>query len=357
MDVNVGTNHSVGQQTIAPTLGEAFRLEPVLPLPFPLESRPVLRPTLCVVIPVYNEEKVLARTYEKLSATLDGMNVEWSLLFVNDGSKDGTVALLESLFRKGKNVSYILLSRNFGHQAALTAGFDQADADIVVSMDGDLQHPPELLVNLVDAWREGYDIVHTRKLETAGLSRRRGVSTRIAYALIARLSQVEIIPNASDYRLLDRQAHGAVLSMPERVRLYRGLTPWVGFRQCVVPYVAAERAGGTSQYGFRQLFGLFSRALFDFSDLPLHLGLIIGGVAISLSTLYLVFILVWLFIGKQAPPGWASSVSVTLLLNSVSLAFMGVIGVYVARIYNEVRARPTYMLSRVRKHPSGNEND
>lgn len=325
-------------------------IEPILPLPFPLEPRDCPSPRLCVVVPVYNEEQVLLKTYGELTAALDALGADWNILFVNDGSRDGTVALLESLFRKDRRVAYILLSRNFGHQAALTAGFDHTDADLVLSMDGDLQHPPKLIAGLVAAWRQGYDIVHTRKLVTEGLSRRRSVMTDLAYRLISRVAQVSIIPNASDYRLLDRQALDAVRSLPENGRLYRGLTPWVGFRQCVIPYAAAERAAGKSQYGWKQLLNLFARALFDFSSLPLHLGLALGGGAIVLSALYLIFILGWILIGKEAPPGWASSISVTLMLNSVSLAFSGIIGVYVARIYNEVRARPAYMLSRIRKH-------
>lgn len=281
---------------------------------------------------------------------LSALNVDWSLLFINDGSKDGTAVVLESLFQKDPHVSYLVLSRNFGHQAALTAGFDHANADIVISIDGDLQHPPELIAVLITAWRSGYDIVHTRKLETKGLSLTRRIPTRVAYAIVRRVSQIKIIPNASDYRLLDRQAHEAIRSLPENVRLYRGLTPWVGFRQCVIPYVATGRAAGTSQYGFKQLLSLFGRAIFDFSNLPLHLGLLLGGIAICLSALYLAFILAWLLLGEKAPPGWASSISVTLLLNSISLAFMGIIGVYMARIYNEVRARPTYMLSFIKRH-------
>ncbi|MET0624210.1 MAG: glycosyltransferase family 2 protein [Pyrinomonadaceae bacterium] len=326
------------------------QIEPILPLPFPLEPRDNHSPKLCVVIPVYNEEQVLQRTYDELKAALDGLRLDWSILFVNDGSRDGTAAILETLFRRDKRVSYILLSRNFGHQAALTAGLDHANADVAVSMDGDLQHPPRLIADLVAAWRQGYDIVHTRKLQTVGLSRRRSVTTDIAYSFIARVAQVSIIPNASDYRLMDREALDAIRSLPESGRLYRGLTPWIGFRQCVIPYAAAERAAGTSQYGWKQLLNLFTRALFDFSSLPLHLGLALGGSAIVLSAVYLLFIIGWHMLGKEAPPGWASSISVTLMLNSVTLAFSGIIGVYVARIYNEVRARPAYMLSRIRRH-------
>lgn len=332
------------------TMTRNHQIEPLLPLPFPLEVRDCPRPKLCVVIPVYNEEQVLLRTYDELSAVLSAMGVNWHILFINDGSKDGTIAILESLFHKDKRVAYLLLSRNFGHQAALTAGLDHANADLVISMDGDLQHPPELLPELFMAWRQGYDIVHTRKLLTTGLSRRRSFTTRLAYQIVGRVAQIKIIPNASDYRLLDRQALDAIRALPEHGRLYRGLTPWIGFRQCVIPYMAAERAAGKSQYGLKQLVNLFARALFDFSSLPLHLGLILGGIAIFFSALYLIFIFAWLLIGREAPPGWASSVSVTLMLNSFSLAFSGIIGVYVARIYNEVRARPAYMLSRIRKH-------
>ena len=138
-------------------------------------------------------------------------------------------------------------------------------------------------------------------------------------------------------------------ALPESSRLYRGLVPWLGFRQCVLPYVARERAAGISQYGFKQLFGLFARALFDFSNIPLHLGLVVGAIALGLSLIYFLIIVIWYLAGQSIPPGWASSVSVTLVLNSVSLLFTGIIGVYVARIYNEVRARPTYVISRLRK--------
>ena len=344
---------SITRPTVATEIRQPVaevRIEPLLPLPFPLTPRNNPSPSVCIVIPVYNEEKVLLRTYEELAKVLNTIDVDWRLLFVNDGSQDATASVLESLYRMDNRVSYILLSRNFGHQSALTAGFDHADGDIVICMDADLQHPPPLIADLINAWRQGYDIVHTRKLETEGLKRRRSIPTRVAYAIVLRVAQIKMIPNASDYRLLDRQAHEAIRSLPESARLYRGLTPWIGFRQCVVPFVAAERAAGSSQYSFKQLVNLFARALFDFSNLPLHLGLFLGAIAISLSSLYLIFILVWLLLGEQAPPGWASSISVTLLLNSISLAFMGIIGAYVARIYNEVRARPAYMLSRIQKH-------
>jgi len=322
--------------------------EPLLPMPFPLEARTLTGKRVCVVIPAYNEEAVLPRTHAALADVLNRSGVSWSIVFINDGSRDRSAGVLEALHRSDPHVGYILLSRNFGHQAALTAGLDHADGDVIVTMDADLQHPPEMIPRLLAAWAEGYDVVHTRKLTTEGLSRWRDVLTRLAYRLISRISEVEIIPHASDYRVLDAEALDAVRRLPEHARLYRGLTPWVGFRQCVVPYVAAPRAAGTSQYGLKQLVSLFARAFFDFSRLPLHLGLWLGAGALALSVLYLLFILAWLLLGESTPPGWASSISVTLLLSSVSLVFSGIIGVYVARIYDEVRARPSYVMSRFR---------
>jgi polyisoprenyl-phosphate glycosyltransferase len=332
--------------TTAPSL-DVGRPEPLLPLPLPLEARGAPPRHVSVVIPAYNEEAVLTLTYETLRETLDGLSMRWSILFVNDGSRDTTSSVLAHLHRVDPRVGYILLSRNFGHQAALTAGLDHADADVVITMDADLQHPPRMIPVLLQAWRDGYDVVHTKKLKTVGLSSWRAPTTRFAYDLIARISEVEILPHASDFRLLDRHALEALREMPERGRLYRGLTPWVGFRQCAVPYVAEARAAGESHYGMRQLLNLFARALFDFSSAPLKIGLWLGGTAMLLSILYLVFILLWHLFGESAPPGWASTVSVTLFLNSVTLTFLGIIGVYVARIYNEVRRRPTYLVGRM----------
>jgi dolichol-phosphate mannosyltransferase len=324
--------------------------EPLEPLPFPLEPRALTgRPRLCVVIPAFNEEAVLERVGNVLAASLDALDVDWSVLFVNDGSRDRTALVLEQLHRADARFGYLLLSRNFGHQAALTAGLDYADGDAIVTMDADLQHPPEMLRALVDAWRRGYDIVHTRKISTIGLSGWRRVVTPLAYSFIQRIAGIRIIPQASDYRLLDAKALEALRSVPEVARLYRGLTSWVGFRQCVVPYVAAKRAGGESQYSVRQLVTLAARSLFDFSDVFLHAGLVVGSLGVLLSAFYLVFIMVWLLAGRSAPPGWVSSVSVTIVLDSILLFFVGILGVYVARIYREVRRRPTYLVSFARR--------
>jgi glycosyltransferase involved in cell wall biosynthesis len=328
--------------------------EPLEPLPFPLEERHLSeRPRLSVVVPAFNEEAVLEQTSRALAASLDSLDVDWSVLFVNDGSRDSSARVLEKLHRTDGRFGYLLLSRNFGHQAALTAGLDHAEGDVIVTMDADLQHPPELLRALLDAWRQGFDVVHTRKVSTVGLSGWRRAVTPIAYGLIQRVAGIRIIPQASDYRLMDAGALEALRSLPEVARLYRGLTSWVGFRQCVLPYAAAERAGGESKYSLRQLLTLGARSLFDFSDAFLHAGLFVGSLGVLLSGVYLAFILTWALVGRSLPPGWVSSVSVTIVLDSILLFFMGIMGVYVARIYREVRRRPTYIVSFVRRGRQG----
>jgi dolichol-phosphate mannosyltransferase len=339
-------------------MGEATsRLEPLLPLPFPLRRRAQDKPKVAVVIPVFNEDDVLRQTRVQVAEVLDTEDIDWSIVFVNDGSTDGTAALLESFYCDDPKVWYITLSRNFGHQAAVSAGLDHVRADAVVTMDGDLQHPPAVLPAMISAWRDGYDIVHTRKQSTEGLPLLHRVVGSASYWLVARVAQVPIIPHASDFRLVDARVISALAALPERNRLYRGLTSWVGFRQCVVPFVAERRAAGKSTYTILQRLNLVARQLFDFSSLPLHLGLILGGTAIVLSMLYLVFILLWYFFGQDAPPGWASLISVTLVLNSITLGFLGIIGAYVSRIYNEVRGRPSYIVSQVRDHGDGTDRN
>lgn len=329
--------------------------EPLEPLPFPLEERHVVgrRPRLCVVIPAFNEAALLDQTSRALAVSLDALDVDWSVVFVNDGSRDGSSRVLERLYRTDSRFGYILLSRNFGHQAALTAGLDHAEGDVIVTMDADLQHPPEMLRALLDAWRQGFDVVHTRKVSTVGLSGWRRMVTPVAYSFIQRVAGIRIIPQASDYRLMDAGALHAVRSLPEVARLYRGLTSWVGFRQCVLPYVAAERAGGQSQYSLRQLLTLGARSLFDFSDIFLHAGLVIGSLGLLLSAVYLAFILAWVVFGRSTPPGWVSSMSVTIVMDSILLFFLGIVGVYVARIYREVRRRPAYLVSLARRGEPG----
>jgi glycosyltransferase involved in cell wall biosynthesis len=327
------------------------RIAPAAALPFPLAAR--LGPAhLCVVIPVYNESRVLNVLFARLSTVLEKLDLSWSVLFVNDGSVDDTARVLESLAARDDRVRYLSLSRNFGHQGALSAGLDHAAGDVVVTMDADLQHPPELLTVLVEGWRRGYDVVHTRKLSTADLPLWRRLATKVAYAAISRVAEVEIIPEASDFRLLDRTALRAITALPERNRLYRGLAPWVGFRQAIVPYEAHARAEGDSRYNVRQLIQLFTRSFFDFSDAPLHVGFIVGGLTILACFAYVAYSIAIYLIGEQTPRGYVTIIFIVVLLSSINLTFSGVLGIYLARIYSEVRRRPSYVVGRTGPDPA-----
>jgi glycosyltransferase involved in cell wall biosynthesis len=322
-------------------------IEQVGPLPVPLEAR-TQQPKVVLVVPAHNEEEVLPLVFAELCKVMGSLGVEWSVIFVNDGSRDQTLEVLEELYRKDDRISYISLSRNFGHQSALAAGLDHAVGDVVITMDADLQHPPKLIPTLLDAWRQGYDVVHTRKVETDELGGVRRFLTRLAYRAIGATANVEFIAQASDFRLFDAHAQEAIRGLPERGRLYRGLARWVGFRQAVVPFHAAKRVAGTPSYGFRQLASLFGRAFFDFSNVPLRSALVLGSVAIVLCFAYLVFVLVAFIAGKATPPGFVSLIFAFTFLSSVNLTMIGVLGVYIARIHEEVRARPTYLVARSR---------
>jgi dolichol-phosphate mannosyltransferase len=324
-----------------------FPIEQLGPLPLPLQPRSDT-PSVVLVVPAYDEEEAVRPTYAAIRGVMDTLELPWSIVFVNDGSRDTTLDVLDELYKNDERVSYLSLSRNFGHQSALAAGLDHAEGDVVITMDADLQHPPEVIPTLLRAWREGYDVVHTRKVETSELGGFRRALTRFAYRAIRTTSSLDFVAQASDFRLLDVRAQRAIHDLPERGRLYRGLARWVGFRQAVVPFHAARRVAGRPSYGFRQLASLFSRAFFDFSDLPLRLALVLGASAVVLCIAYLVFVLIALLVGKAIPPGFVSLVFVVGLLSSVNLTMIGVLGVYVSRIHEEVRARPTYLIARRR---------
>jgi polyisoprenyl-phosphate glycosyltransferase len=325
----------------------ALEIEQLGPLPIPLEPRSS-KPTVTLVVPAHNEEEAIALAFAEIKRVMDSLGVEWSIIFVNDGSSDSTLSMLEEFYQRDDRVSYISLSRNFGHQSALAAGLDHAVGDVVITLDADLQHPPEVISTLLQAWQQGYDVVHTRKIATTDIGGTRRFVTRLAYRAIHATAEVEFVVQASDFRLLDARAQHVIRELPERGRLYRGLARWVGFRQAVVPFHAARRVAGSPSYGFRQLASLFGRAFFDFSNVPLRLALFLGTAAIVLCGVYLVFVLVALIVGKAIPPGYVSLIFAFAFLSSVNLAMIGVLGVYISRIHEEVRARPTYVIARNR---------
>lgn len=278
--------------------------------------------------------------------------LEHEIVLVDDGSSDGTLSMLNELARRDPCVKVYSLSRNFGHQVALSAGLDVADGDAVVMMDSDMQHPPSLLPELIAQWREGYDVVSAvrQRTEDAGLWKH--LSSRGFYCLLNRLSDVHIVEGAADFCLLSRRAHTALLQMPERHRFLRGLISWMGFKRGFVPYVAAERGGGQSKYTWRKMFALAIDAAISFSATPMRLAVHCGFITAALGMLYGIYIFGRALMGAEDfVPGWASVMCVVLFLGGVQLAFIGIIGEYIGHIFEQVKGRPLYLFKQTPELP------
>ncbi|MEA3212629.1 MAG: polyisoprenyl-phosphate glycosyltransferase [Chthoniobacter sp.] len=310
---------------------------------FPVgEARPA---HLCVVAPCYNEADVIDRFHAALKAVLVGLD-GWSheMVLVDDGSRDGTLEQLLALAERDPCVKVYSLSRNFGHQVALTAGLDAARGDAVVMMDSDLQHPPELIPRMTQLWREGHDIVSAVREQTADSTFFKRVTSAAFYRFINLLSDTPIVPGASDFCLLSRRAHRALRRFPERHRFLRGLLSWVGFKRALLPYQAPPRAAGHSKYTLYKMLVLAFDAAFSFSVTPIRLATRLGLLTVLLSLCYLAYILIRLFLLRDLVPGWASVIFVMVFLGGVQLIFTGLIGEYVGRVFEEVKGRPLYLL-------------
>lgn len=298
-----------------------------------------------IVIPVYNEEATLPLLYRELKKVLLQLGVPYEVIFVDDGSDDKSVDVLQSLRAQDSRVKFLSFSRNFGHQVALTAGMDHAKGDFVAFMDADLQHPPALLLEMVRRWQEGYEVVYTLRetTEDAGLGKL--MSASVFYKLFRRLTGINLESNAADFRLLDRKVVDVFKNgLRERTRFLRGLTAWVGFKSIGIPYTAAARAGGISKYSFRRMLILAVDGISSFSVVPLHLGIFVGGVVSLLGFLYGLFALAARFVQGATIPGWTSLSVLVAMLGGIQLMLIGIVGIYVGKIYDEVKQRPLYLI-------------
>lgn len=307
------------------------------------------RRTLCVVTPCFNEGAGVREFYSALKAVLVGLSgIDHRIVFVDDGSRDETLRVLDELAAADSHVRVYALSRNFGHQIALTAGCDVASGDAVVLMDSDLQHPPALIPALVAKWQQGADVVSAVRLHTADASLLKRLSARAFYRFLNSISDTHIVPDAADFVLLSRTAHHALTRMPERHRFLRGMVSWIGFRREFVEYQAPARAAGESSYTLRRMLHLASDALFSFSTAPVKLATRLGVAVVACGFLYLVYILVTLVTHpEQIVPGWTSLAVIVLILSGVQIMFIGLIGEYIARIFEESKARPLYFFKQV----------
>ncbi len=302
-------------------------------------------PLLSVVVPCYNETEVIRTFYGALKSALTAMDgLDHEIVFVDDGSGDNTLEQLNRIMAEDACVRVCSLSRNFGHQIALTAGLDAAVGDAVVFMDADMQHPPALLPELVRNWRAGNDVVSAIRQQTEGESWFKGATSRGFYRLLNSMSGTKVPQGAADFCLLSRRVCDSLRGMPERHRFLRGLVSWVGFKRVLVPYVAPPRAAGTTKYSLVKMVTLALDAVFSFSAEPLRLALRAGLVVALGGFLYLSYTLGYGYFVKGLVPGYASLIGVVLILGGFQLAFIGLIGQYLARVFEEVKGRPIYLL-------------
>jgi glycosyltransferase involved in cell wall biosynthesis len=308
------------------------------------------RPTLLsVVAPVYNEEELVELFVERAGAAVADYHYE--LVIVNDGSSDRTAELLDQIAAQDPRVRVVHLSRNFGHQAALTAGLEHAVGDVVAMIDADLQDPPELIPTMLAEWERGNDVVYAVRKQREGETAFKLATASWFYKLFNKLAQVDLEPNSGDFRLLDRRALDALLTMNERSRFLRGMTVWVGFQQTAVEYERDARHAGETKYTLRKMLRFSLDAIASFSHLPLQLATYVGLLSAGVAFIAIPVVIV-LRIFDSYLPGFGSITIAILLLGGIQLIALGVIGEYVGRIYDEVKHRPLYIVREERNQPA-----
>ena len=312
-------------------------------------------PEYSIVIPVYNEQETLPAMYERLAALLERLDGTAEVILVDDGSRDASFARMMEMSAKDARVKVLQLSRNFGHQAAITAGLDFALGRAVVVMDADLQDPPEVVLEMAERWREGFDVVYAVRRARRGESRFKVATAAGFYRLLRKLSDVEIPADVGDFRLVDRKALDAYKTMRENDRFVRGMFSWVGFKQIGVPYDRDERFAGETKFPLGKMMKFGIDGIVSFSSAPLRLALALGFAVSGLSILYGFVALLLNVIGAFTVPGWTSIIFVTSLLGGVQLIVLGVVGEYVGRTYEESKNRPLYMVNQTSRISEGSQ--
>jgi glycosyltransferase involved in cell wall biosynthesis len=300
-----------------------------------------------IVVPVFNEEESLPELYRRTVAVMKHLDLAFELIFVDDGSIDRSLDVMLEISEKDNSVKIIQLSRNFGHQLAIIAGIDYSHGEAVIMMDGDLQHPPELIEKLIEKWHEGNDIVYTCRDETQDTSLFKRFTSHCFYALVNRLAEVNISPGAADFRLLDRSVIKSLQAFGERSIFLRGVIKWVGYRQAVIRYKASARYGGESKYSFLRMLRFAMDGITSFSSIPLYISAILGMVISFCSFLYAGMVIYVRLFTDRAVEGWTSVMVALLFLGGIHLITLGIQGIYLGQVYQEVKGRPRYLIRRV----------
>lgn len=300
---------------------------------------------LSIIVPCYNESAVIdetVRQLKKFCSELIGFNIE--LIFVDDGSQDDTRLLLKRFAQEDSRIKVLGLSRNFGHQVAVSAGIDMASGDAVVLIDADLQDPPEVIHEMVAQWQNGYDVVYGTRIDRPGESAFKLTTARLFYRVLNKLSDISIPLDTGDFRLMSRRAVNVLISMPEKARFVRGMVSWVGFKQVALPYKRSKRFAGESKYPLRKMLSFAIDGLLSFSTKPLRVSVGLGLLSACLALLGIIYALVLRIFTNIWVEGWTAIMISSLFLGGIQLISVGILGEYIGRIYNEVKRRPLYVL-------------
>jgi len=307
-------------------------------------QRVLMGVTFSIVVPVFNEQSVIDEFSKRVLTVMDSLGEPFEIIFVDDGSTDATFQKASLLASRSLQVKALRLSRNFGHQVAITAGMDAATGLAVIVMDGDLQHPPELIPEMARKWAEGFHVVNTTRMETDGIPLKKKLFSKIFYKVINIDTEVPIYPDAADFRLMDRAAVEAFRQLREQDRFVRGLTSWIGFKQTFVPFNAPERHSGESKYTLRKMIRFAVNGITSFTTLPLKAVGTFGLIVAAASFFYAAFALYQKIVLGITVEGWTSLLVGILFLGGVQLISIGVLGAYIARIFRQVKNRPLYFV-------------
>lgn len=297
-----------------------------------------------VVVPLYNEELVIHETYRRLKEVMDSLKESYEIIFVNDGSRDRTAQLTKEICSKDANIKFISFSRNFGHQMAITAGMDNSVGQAVIVIDADLQDPPEVMVKMIEKWKEGYEVVYGQRGKRKGETLFKKFTAKIFYRTLRSMTDVDIPVDTGDFRLIDRKVCDALKTIPERNRYVRGLISWLGFKQTGVEFVREERFAGETKYPLKKMIKFAMDAITSFSYKPLKIATYAGGIMSFFTFVYLLFVIFEKIFTTLTVPGWTSMIALTLFFNGFMFIMLGIIGEYVGRIYDEAKGRPLYII-------------
>jgi len=305
-----------------------------------------------VIVPMYNEEEVISTTFARLKEVMDRSGERYELIFINDGSKDSSAQIIKKFAEQHPEVVLIDFSRNFGHQIAITAGMDYARGDAIIIIDADLQDPPEVMLLMLEKWREGYEVVYGKRAKRKGETWFKKTTAKLFYRTLRMLTNVDIPADTGDFRLIDRKVCDVLVGLKEKNRFVRGLVSWIGFKQTSVEFVREERFAGVTKYPLKRMVRFAIDAITSFSFKPLRIASYVGFAISLISFIYLLVVLYQRLFTETTTTGWASIVAINLLFNGIILLLLGVIGEYIGRIYEETKNRPLYI---VRERIGGQE--